>query len=99
MKNSKPKIPFSLIVKQAGLDRAARWMPLAGAAFCLLVVGCIVGCAPYAFEYGTSFLDECPVFFSMTSCCVMIFFFAALEFVGSLADLLSACLSLRKARN
>ena len=98
MKIKKPKIPFSLIVKQAGLDRAARWMPFAAAAF-LVLYAATLGCVLPEPERLSFLFSECLPGVSMSVVFSVSLFFAALEFFGSLFDLLSAWLSLRKARN
>lgn len=98
MKNSKPKIPFSLIVKQAGLDRAARWMPFFAAAFLVLFV-VLIACTPFAAKLGTSFVEDTPTFFCLVGVVVTAFGLSCFEFFGSLLDLLFSWLSLRKSRN
>ena len=96
MKRKHEKIPFALIVKQAGLDRAARWMPFFAATFLVLLV-VLIACTPFAAKLGTSFVEDTPTFFCLVGVVFTAFGLSCFEFFGSLVDFLSAWLSLRKA--
>ena len=95
MKIKKPKIPFSAIVEESGLNRAARWMPFAAAAF-ILMLGSMVCVYPQSESLVNLFLDA-PEGLPWGVSCASAFLFAAFEFFGSLLDLLSAWLRLRKS--
>ena len=96
MKRKHVKIPFSLIVKEAGLARAARWMPLGFNLFMLF--GLLTAVQPEHLDVPAflSYIDPNALLLSFSS---VVFGLAVLEFIGAFIDFFLAWLSLRKARN
>lgn len=91
------KISFSRIVEEAGLNRAARWMPLA---FSFFMLGALIvafwGCSVSLDELQAMDLPDCPLGFTYLTVLAIVLFFAGAEFVGSLFDLFFAWLRLRR---
>lgn len=97
MKNVKPKIPFSLIVKEAGFKTKYFW--LTSLLYLLFGVGCLIYLVSCDIQPLIQFLDEHN---SLAGCFFgyLLFMFGFICDFSDICDSLSSAASrLRKARN
>lgn len=94
MKKEKTRIPFEMIVKEAGLNRAARWMPIAFAGFVFVVAVLFCLSVPGLDEF---LFSECVPASPLVVVYCSLLIFAGFELGGSLGDFLFAWDRLRKS--